>query len=87
MNKLLSIVALILSIVALFLGIHAQIRVERIAAETMSNREQQLIEWMWPKVERFSVELGTARDVPAARPNTIEELLSPLFEVVEMGDD
>jgi hypothetical protein len=86
-NRPLSVVALILSIVALFLGIHAQIRVERIAAETISNREQQLIEWMWPKVERVSVELGAGRDMPAARPNTIEELLSPLFEVLEVGDD
>ena len=85
MNRFISIAALVISIVALFLALNTQRADERIAQEMIDKREQQLIEALWPDIQKVCKDIGVGSVKLDKRPSTLEELLAPLFETIDMG--
>jgi len=78
MNRVLSVLALILAVAATGIAIDAHLR----ADAAVERRERELIRNLWPKMQPVYRDIGTG-DPPTAEPATIEELLDPLFEVVD----
>jgi hypothetical protein len=84
MNRLLSLAALFLSLVALAWGVSAHLRAERLADDALRRREAELVDWLWPTMEPIYVDLlADSPEYSAEQPETLEELFTPLLVILE----
>ena len=84
MNKALSITALIISIVALGLGAHAHLNACRLADQALGRREAQIIEKLWPSMQIIYQDLLEGSEgYTGKKPETIDELFTPLLNIIE----
>lgn len=82
MNRILSIVALVISLIALTLAGHAHLRADRMADEALRRREQKLVDRMWPDMKVIYADLLEGSEgYTGEKPETIEGLFGPLITV------
>lgn len=87
MDRIMSRVALVISLIAVGLVANAHFHAEHMAERALQQREQIMIDRMWPTMKAIYQDLfeGSER-YTAEKPETIEELFRPLFTVVgEIG--
>jgi hypothetical protein len=84
MNRIMSIAAFAISVVALCLAVHSHFHADRMAEQALRRREQQMIDRMWPNVKAIYDDLlQGSKGYTGEKPETIEELFTPLVTMVE----
>ncbi len=82
MNRIMSIVALVISLIALALAGHAHLHADRMAEQALRRREQKLVDRMWPDMKVIYADfLEGAEGYTVEKPETIEGLFGPLITV------
>ena len=82
MPKLLSILALVLSLAALTLAATVYMRADIIADQAVQRREQKVVDHLKPKVHAIYRDLGLELTPSAKQPKSLEDLFTPMFHVV-----
>jgi len=84
MNRIMSIAALVISVVALAFAAHTHLHADRMADQALLRREQRLIDRMWPDMKVIYDDLlGGSTGYTGEKPETLEGMLKPLITIVE----
>ena len=77
-----SISALVISLVALALAAQAHLNADRMATQALHRREQKMIDSLWPDMKVIYADLlEGSKGYSGERPDTIEELFTPIITV------
>lgn len=75
---------LVISSTAVFIALRAQSNAQQAAVEVVQEREQELIDSLWPQLREVYADIGEPEATPSERPRSIEELFEPLFRTIEL---
>lgn len=82
MPKILSILALVLSLAALTLAATVYSRADIIADQAVQRREQKIVDHLKPKVHAVYRDFDLELTPSAKQPKSLEELFTPMFHLV-----
>ena len=85
-SRIVPLVSLLIAIVALVIAAVGYSGGSVAAERAIEHREHRLIEELWPKLRHALEQLGVKQEELVARPETIEEMVAPLFDEVTTGD-
>ena len=79
MNRIIAVIALLISITALAVAAMSYVHAERIAEIKVKQHEKEVVDVIFPWFDAMFVDFGPDRYPYKTKPETIAELVDPMF--------